>query len=67
MNKKISLSYLLTNKIKWFEDESNKLDKYERNRVRKKLATFDLEKKTVLIAEYNLSIDRAKELNKILI
>ena len=67
MEKRDLINYLLTNKIKWFEDESNKLDKYERNRVRKKLATFDLEKKTALIAEYNLSIDRAKELNKILI
>ncbi|WP_253308165.1 tRNA lysidine(34) synthetase TilS [Rickettsia endosymbiont of Orchestes rusci] len=32
------ISYLIANNIKWFEDESNLSDKYQRNVIRKKLA-----------------------------
>ncbi|WP_341753200.1 MULTISPECIES: tRNA lysidine(34) synthetase TilS [unclassified Candidatus Tisiphia] len=32
------VTYLIANNIKWFEDESNKSDKYQRNIIRKKLA-----------------------------
>lgn len=32
------IAYLVTNNVKWFEDESNKSDKYQRNIIRKKLS-----------------------------
>ncbi|MDR0296454.1 MAG: tRNA lysidine(34) synthetase TilS [Rickettsia sp.] len=32
------VTYLVTNNIKWFEDESNKSNKYQRNIIRKKLS-----------------------------
>lgn len=67
VEKKELIDYLLLNNISWFEDESNKLDKYERNRVRKKLEVLSPEEKVTLLGEYNVSIDRAKWLNKILI
>ena len=67
IKKRELVDYLLANKIKWFEDESNKLDKYERNRVRKKLELFTLEGKEKLLDEYNVSIDRARCLNEILL
>jgi len=67
IEKRELVDYLLTNKIKWFEDESNKLDKYERNGVRKKLELFNSEEKATLLDEYSTSINRAKELNEMLI
>lgn len=63
IQKRELVKYLLENNIKWFEDKSNKLDKYERNRVRKKLESFNLKEKTLLITEYNTSIDRSRQLN----
>ena len=44
------------NNINWFEDQSNQSDKYERNRIRKKLLTFDKAAKTNLLSDYNSSI-----------
>ncbi len=67
IEKRELVDYLLANKIKWFEDESNKLDKYERNRVRKKLELFNSEEKATLLDEYSESTDRAKKLNEMLI
>lgn len=61
------IEYLLKNNINWFEDQSNQSDKYERNRIRKKLLTFDKAAKTDLLSEYNSSIEKAKFLNQTLI
>ena len=55
------------NNITWFEDQSNQADKYERNRIRKKLATLAKAEKANLLANYNLSSEKAKLLNQSLI
>lgn len=61
------VDYLVQNNIHWFEDASNKSDKYERNRVRKVLEKLNTKEKEGLIDEYNLVVNKAKELGAILI
>ncbi|WP_341756908.1 MULTISPECIES: tRNA lysidine(34) synthetase TilS [unclassified Candidatus Tisiphia] len=45
------VTYLITNNIKWFEDESNKSDKYQRNIIRKKLSQQGEYVKNQIISE----------------
>ena len=67
IEKKELIEYLCKNNITWFEDQSNQADKYERNRIRKKLATLAKAEKANLLANYNLSSEKAKLLNQSLI
>ncbi len=58
------IKYLKKIKIKWMEDESNSLDLYERNRVRKLLVQFSDQKRKELVNEKK-EVDRnSKILNK---
>ncbi len=43
--------YLLTNNVKWFEDQSNLSDKYQRNIVRKRLNKLELSDKNQIISQ----------------
>ena len=61
------IDYLLKNKITWFEDASNDSDKYERNRVRKRLSLLSSKEKSALLLEYDEAINKAKKLNELLI
>lgn len=61
------LDYLVQNNIHWFEDESNKSDKYERNRVRKVLEKLSIKEKEDLIDEYSLVINKSKDVGASLI
>ncbi|WP_425363313.1 tRNA lysidine(34) synthetase TilS [Candidatus Tisiphia endosymbiont of Hybos culiciformis] len=45
------VTYLTANNIKWFEDESNKSDKYQRNIIRKKLSQEGKYVKNQIISE----------------
>lgn len=45
------VTYLIANNIKWFEDESNKSDKYQRNIIRKKLSQEGEYVKNQIISE----------------
>lgn len=67
IEKKELTEYLLKNNIIWLEDQSNQWDKYERNRIRKKLLVLTQTEKTNLLSEYNSCIEKAKFLNRILI
>lgn len=67
IEKKELIEYLIKNNITWFEDQSNQSDKYERNRIRKKLLTLTKAEKASLLSDYNSSIEKAKFLNQTLI
>jgi tRNA(Ile)-lysidine synthase len=67
IEKKELIEYLLKNNITWLEDQSNQSDKYERNRIRKKLVILAKTEKANLLSDYNSSIEKAKFLNQTLI
>ena len=63
MDKQQLLEYLQHNAIDFLEDASNKSDKYERNRIRKKIHTLSHDKKQQLIEEMQQCNLEAHELN----
>lgn len=67
ISKEELIQYLKMNNTEWFEDASNTLDKYERNKVRKVISAMSFEKKNVLLQEYNLANSKAKKESAMLI
>ncbi len=61
------LNYLKVNNIKWIEDESNKNDYYERNRVRKEIEAGGTKKKHDLYIEMLQVNEQAKKVNNELV
>lgn len=61
------LNYLKVNNIKWIEDESNKSDYYERNRVRKEIEASGTEKKYDLYIEMLQVNEQATKVNNELV
>lgn len=58
------IDHLKRVKIKWIEDESNDLDLYERNRVRKYLTQFSDQERKELVKEIKEVDSKSKILNK---
>lgn len=61
------IAYLQKNNIAWREDSSNQLDIYERNRVRKYIATLTQEEKTEILQEIKINDQEREVLNELLI
>lgn len=61
------IDYLHKNNITWSEDESNQLDKYERNRVRKYVTKLSQEAKDNIVKEIESNDQACKILNALLI
>lgn len=55
--------YLIEQGIEWCHDKSNDSDKYERNKIRKKLSNFTETEIENLLSEIELSNKKADELN----
>jgi len=58
------IAYVHNLGVKWFEDQSNSSDAYERNRLRKKIGEFSVEEKTQLISEIKQVNNKAKTLGE---
>ncbi|GAB4166328.1 MAG: tRNA lysidine(34) synthetase TilS [Rickettsiaceae bacterium] len=67
LSKSDLINYLTSREFEWVEDESNVLDLYERNRVRKEIAQFSSEQKKQLIVEMQAVNKEAHMLNEQLI
>lgn len=61
------LYYLKANNIKWIEDESNKNDRYERNRIRKEIEVGGVKKQHDLYLEMLQANEQAKKVNNELV
>ncbi len=61
------LDYLKVTNIKWIEDESNKNDCYERNRVRKEIEASGVREQRDLYLEMLQSNEQAKKVNNELV
>lgn len=57
------LDYLKANNITWIEDESNKSDRYERNRIRKEIEESGVKKRHDLYCEMLRANEQAKKVN----
>jgi tRNA(Ile)-lysidine synthase len=64
IKKKILVDYLNSNSIKWVEDSSNNSDLYERNVIRKQLASFSAEESRSLEIEVEKVSKQAHDLNE---
>ncbi|MFK7973326.1 MAG: tRNA lysidine(34) synthetase TilS [Rickettsiaceae bacterium] len=61
------ITYLTKHNISWLDDQSNKLDIYERNRVRQQIATFSRLEREQLFSEMQAVNQTANDLNQLLI